>query len=43
MLAGASGLARVDFFVEGDRVRAQRAEHDARVHADERLREALGG
>ena len=38
------GLARVDFFVRrrrrGDR---QRAQHDARLHRDERLREALRG
>ena len=41
--SGCSGLARADFFVDGDDGAAQRAQHDARVHADERLREALGG
>ena len=42
-LAGCSGLARVDFFVDGDDGAAQRAQHDAGPDADERLREAVGG
>ena len=41
--AGCEGLARVDFFVDGERVLRERAEHDARLHPDERLREADGG
>ena len=42
--AGCSGLARADFFVDGEATgAAQRAQHDARLHADERLRQALGG
>ena len=32
-LAGCSGLARADFFVDGDDGAAQRAQHDARLHA----------
>ena len=36
------GMARVDFFVApGRRGRRQRAQHDSRLHGDERLREAL--
>ena len=41
-LVGCAGMARVDFFVRGRRAR-QRAEHDPRLHRDERVREALGG
>ena len=41
--AGCDGLARVDFFVDGERVLRQRAEHDARLHSHERLRQADGG
>ena len=41
--AGCDGLARVDFFVDGEQRAAERAEHDAGVHADERVREADGG
>ena len=38
------GMARVDFFVrERRRGARQRAEHDPRLHRDERLREALRG
>ena len=38
------GMARVDFFVRpGRRGRRQRAEHDPRLHGDERLRQALRG
>jgi D-alanine-D-alanine ligase len=36
--SGCAGLARVDFFVDGEEVLRQRAEHDAGLHADERLR-----
>ena len=42
-LAGCSGLARADFFVDGEDGAAQRAQHDARLHPDERLRQAVGG
>ncbi len=40
--AGCSGLARVDFFVDGVRRARQRAQHDARLHQDERVRELFG-
>ena len=40
--AGCDGLARVDFFVDGERGGGERAEHDARLHPDERVREADG-
>ena len=40
-LAGCSGLARCDFFVEPDGDGpGQRDQHDARLHRDQRLREA---
>ena len=43
-LGGCAGLARCDFFVEPDgEVLRQRDQHDARLHRDERLRQALGG
>ena len=42
LLAGCDGLARVDFFVDGERVLRQRAEHDARLHPHERVRQADG-
>ena len=38
--AGCDGLARVDFFVDGEQVLRQRAQHDAGLHPDERLPEA---
>ena len=41
--AGCSGLARVDFFVERRAGAAQRAQHDARLHRDERVRVAVRG
>ena len=42
-LCGCSGLARCDFFVDGDGGAGQRAQHDPRLHRDERLRQALRG
>ena len=42
-LCGCSGLARCDFFVDGDGGARQRAQHDPRLHRDERLRQALRG
>ncbi len=43
-LAGCSGLARCDFFVEPDGDGpGQRDQHDARLHRDQRLREAARG
>ena len=41
--AGCAGLARIDFFVEGDRVLLKRDQHDARLHSFQRVREARGG
>ena len=38
--AGCEGLARVDLFIEGERVLVERAQHDARLHADQRLPQA---
>ena len=38
---GCAGLARVDFFVDGDGRARQRAQHDPRVHPDERVRVAV--
>ena len=41
---GGSGLARCDFFVaRGRRGPRQRAQHDPRLHLDQRLRQALRG
>ena len=40
---GCSGLARADFFVEGERVLLNELNTMPGLHADERLREALGG
>ena len=42
-LCGCSGLARCDFFVDGERRAGQRAQHDPRLHRDQRLREAARG
>ncbi len=42
-IVGCAGMARVDFFVTEDGRAGQRAQHDPRVHRDERVREALGG
>ena len=42
-LGGCSGMARCDFFVEGETGAGERAEHDPRLHRDERLRQAAGG
>ena len=40
---GCEGLARVDFFVNGEQVLVNELEHDARLYADERVREAHRG
>ena len=42
-LCGCSGLARCDFFVDERRGPGQRAQHDPRLHRDQRLRQALRG
>ena len=43
MRVGCAGLARVDFFVEGDRVLVNELNTMPGLHADERLPEAVGG
>ena len=40
---GCSGLARVDFFVEGERGAGQRAQHDARLHRRRASTRSCGG